>query len=112
MGVVITDSHSLPFRYGALSVAIGCWGFEPIISHIGRPDLFGKPMEYSKTNLPDAIAAAATLISGECDEAQPIAIIRGIPEVSFTDEDPRPTFLVSSEEDIYRDLYKGFMWKK
>jgi dihydrofolate synthase / folylpolyglutamate synthase len=108
LGVVITDSHSLPFRYGAMSVAIGCWGFEPIESHIGRPDLFGREMVYSKTNIPDAIAAATTLVTGECDEAQPITIQRGIPNLVYTDKDPRPTFFVPYEEDIYRDLFKDF----
>lgn len=108
LGVIITDSHSLPFRYGAMSVSIGCWGFEPVESHIGRPDLFGRTMQYSKTNLPDAIAAATTLVSGECDEAQPIQIARGIPNLVFTDRDPRPSFFVSYEDDIYRDLYRDF----
>lgn len=108
LGVVITDSHSLPFRFGALSVAIGCWGFRAVESHIGRPDLFGRPMEYSKTNIADAIAAAATLVSGECDEAQPIQIARGIPNLVYTNEDPRPDFFVPYEDDIYRHLYRDF----
>jgi F420-0:gamma-glutamyl ligase len=108
VGVVITDSHSLPFRYGAMSVAVGCFGFAPIESHIGRPDLFGRTMQYSKTNLADAIAAATTLVSGECDEAQPVAIARGIPNLVFTMEDPRNELFVPYKEDIYRDLYKDF----
>lgn len=108
LGVVITDSHSLPFRYGAMSVAIGCWGFDPIESHIGRPDLFGREMHYSKTNIPDAIAAATTLVVGECDEAQPIAIARGVTNLVFSNEDPRDKFFVPYEEDIYRDLFKDF----
>lgn len=108
LGVIVTDSHSLPFRYGAMSVAIGCWGFVPVESHVGRPDLFGRPMEYSKTNIADAIAAAATLVSGECDEAQPIQIARDIPDIVFIDADPRPTYFVPYEMDIYRDLFKEF----
>ena len=108
LGVVITDSHSLPFRYGAMSVAVGCWGFEPIESHIGRTDLFGRVIEYSKTNIPDSISASATLVSGECNESQPIAIARGIPNLVWSKDDPRPAFFVPYEEDIYRDLYKDF----
>jgi len=108
LGVVVTDSHSLPFRYGAMSVAIGCWGFAPIESHIGRPDLFGRTMEYSKTNIPDSIAAATTLVTGECDESQPITIVRNIPNLVFIDVDPRPEFFVRPEDDIYRDIYKDF----
>jgi F420-0:gamma-glutamyl ligase len=108
LGVIITDSHSLPFRYGAMSVSIGCWGFRPIDSHIGRIDIFGRVMKYSKTNLPDAIAAGATLVSGECDEVQPIQIARGIPNLVWSDDDPRPQFIIPPEEDIYRDLYRDF----
>jgi F420-0:gamma-glutamyl ligase len=108
LGVVITDSHSLPFRYGAMSVSIGCWGFEPIESHIGRTDIFGRVMQYSKTNLPDSIAAAATLVSGECDEVQPVQIARDIPNLVWSDEDPRPSFIVPHNEDIYAELYKDF----
>jgi coenzyme F420-0:L-glutamate ligase/coenzyme F420-1:gamma-L-glutamate ligase len=92
-----------------MSIAIGCWGFVPIESHIGRPDLFGRTMEYSKTNIPDSIAAATTLVTGECDEAQPITIVRNIPNLVFTDADPRPEFFVRPEDDIYRDLYRDFL---
>jgi F420-0:gamma-glutamyl ligase len=42
LGVIITDSHSLLFRYGAMSVSIGCWGFKPVESHIGRTDILGE----------------------------------------------------------------------
>lgn len=109
LGVVITDSHSLPFRYGAMSIALGCAGFIPVTSQIGRPDLFGRKMEYAKTNIADALAAAATLVSGECDEAQPIQIARGVANLEWTDGDVRDTLFVPYEEDLYMDLYKDFM---
>lgn len=108
LGVVITDSHSLPFRYGALSVALGCWGFKPIESHTGRPDLFNRLMQYSKTNIPDSIAAATTLVTGECDESQPITIVRDIPNLVFSDENPQGDFFVPYDQDIYQDLFKDF----
>jgi dihydrofolate synthase / folylpolyglutamate synthase len=108
LGVVITDSHSLPFRYGAMSVAIGCWGFQPVENHIGRADLFGREMRYSKTNFPDAIAAATTLVTGECNESQPITILRGMPNLVFTQEDPQKEFFVPYEEDIFKDLFRDF----
>ncbi len=108
LGVIITDSHSVPFRYGALSIAIGCHGFEPIASHTGREDLFGRVMVYSKTNLPDAISGGATLVSGECDEAHPIVIARGILDLVFTERDVREEFFVSYEEDIFAPLFTQF----
>lgn len=108
LGVVITDSHSLPFRYGAMSIALGCAGFVPVTSQIGKPDLFGRAMEYATTNIVDALAAAATLVSGECDEAQPIQIARGVPNLEWTDGDVRDTLFVPYEEDLYKDLYTDF----
>ena len=112
LGVIVTDSHSVPFRYGALSIAIGCHGFEPVASHTGREDLFGRVMVYSKTNLPDALAGGATLVSGECDEAYPIVIVRDVPDLVFTERDVKGSFFVSYEEDIFAPLFTQFRRKK
>jgi F420-0:gamma-glutamyl ligase len=108
VGVVITDSHSLLFRYGALSVSVGCWGFVPVVSHKGEVDLFGRELQFSKTNVADALAAAATLVSGEGAESIPVQIARGVPNLTFTDTDPRPALFVPQEEDTYRQLYRNF----
>ncbi len=108
VGVIITDSHSLPFRYGAMSVSIAHWGIEPVESHVGRPDLFGYIMKYSKTNIVDALSAAATLVSGECDEAQPVVIARNVPNLTFTEKDTRKDLLIPLDDDMYRVLYKDF----
>ena len=108
VGVIVTDSHSLPFRYGAMSVSIGHYGFNPVESHIGKPDLFGRVMQYSKTNLVDALAASATLVSGECAEAQPVVIARDVPNIIFTMEDTQKELCVPLEEDIYRALFRDF----
>jgi dihydrofolate synthase / folylpolyglutamate synthase len=108
VGVIVTDSHTLPFRYGTVSTGIGWWGFEPIVNHQGRPDLFGRTTLYSKTNMVDAIAASVSLISGECNEAQPIQIVRDVPGVVWCTDDTRQQLLVPYEEDLYRVLYKDF----
>lgn len=111
LGVIITDSHSTPFRYGALSIAIGCHGFEPIASHTGKKDLFGRVMVYSKTNLPDAISGGATLVSGECDEAFPLVIAREVPNLVFTNRDVKDEFFVSYGEDLFSPLFAQFKRK-
>lgn len=112
VGIIITDSHSLPFRYGAMSISIGYWGFEPVESHVGRPDLFGRLMKYSSTNIVDSIAAGCALVSGECDEAQPIVIVRDIPTLAFTEVDVRNKLLIPHEEDIYKILFRDFKKSK
>ncbi|HEU4677325.1 MAG TPA: coenzyme F420-0:L-glutamate ligase [Candidatus Paceibacterota bacterium] len=108
LGVVITDSHSLPCRYGAMSVSIGSWGFEPVESHVGRRDLFGRVMRYSSLNIADSIAAASALVSGECDERTPVIIARDVPNLVFSDACPREKLFVPFDEDIYEPLFREF----
>lgn len=108
IGVIITDSHSLPFRYGAMSVSIAFWGFQPVESHVGKEDLFGRVMKYSSTNIVDSVSAASALVSGECAEAQPIVIAREVPNVVFTEEDVRKSLIIPPEEDIYKSLFTHF----
>lgn len=108
IGVIITDSHSLPFRYGAMSVSIGYWGFHPVERHIGRVDLFGRVLKFSSTNIVDSISAGCTLVTGECDESQPVVIVRNVPNVTFTELDTREKLLIPFEEDIYKSLFRDF----
>lgn len=108
IGVIITDSHSLPFRYGAMSVSIGYWGFVPVESHVGKSDLFGRVMQFSSTNIVDSISAACALVTGECDESTPIVIARDVPTVTFTDTDVREKLIIPPDQDIYKSLFKDF----
>ncbi len=108
IGVIITDSHSVPFRYGATSISIGFWGFQPVESHVGRSDLFGRVMKYSSTNIVDSLAAASALVCGECDESQPIVIARGVSNLVCRDADMQEALYVPYELDIYKNLFKDF----
>jgi F420-0:gamma-glutamyl ligase len=112
IGVIITDSHSSPFRYGATGVALGWWGILPVQDHRGRADLFGREIQYERSNLVDGLAAAATVVSGEVDECLPIVIARCVPNITFTDEDTRDQLLVPYKEDLFRVLYERFLPKE
>lgn len=108
LGIVITDSHSVPLRYGALSISVGSWGIAPIEYHTGKKDLFGRNLIYSKTNVIDSLAASTTLVSGECAESVPIVIARDVPNISFIDEDPRKELFVEMKDDLYKSLFDQF----
>ena len=108
VGVVITDSHSLPLRRGVLSISIGCHGFIPVDSHVGKRDLFGRLLQFSATNIADAVAAGATAVCGEADESTPIVIARDVPNVTFTTRDISEDILIPAEEDIYEPLLRPF----
>ena len=111
VGVIITDSHSLPLRRGCLGISIGLWGFHPIEHHVGKPDLFGRVMRLSSTNIADAVSAGAAAVCGEADECTPIVVAREVPNVHFTSSDVRHEILMPPEDDIYYPLMKIFYEK-
>ena len=79
VGVIVNDSHGRPHREGAVGVCIGAAGFEPLVSLVGRPDRYGYTMRTSVEAVADELAAAATLLQGQCDEDTPAVLIRGVP---------------------------------
>lgn len=103
-GVVITDSRVAPLRAGVTGVALGYAGFRGVRDYRGMPDIFGKAMEVTQTNVADSLATAATLVMGEGSEQQPLAIIIDAP-VEFIDTVDAQEVLIDPKEDIYRDLF-------
>ncbi len=78
VAVVINDSHGRPHREGAVGVCIGAAGLEPLLNLMGRPDLYGYTLRTSVEAVADELAAAATLLQGQCDEGTPAVLIRGL----------------------------------
>lgn len=109
LGVIITDSHSAPFRYGATGIALGWYGIEPIEDHKGRTDLFGRAIKYERSNIVDGLAAGATVVSGEVDECIPVVIARGVPRLTFVKGNTKDELFVPFSEDYFRVLYERFL---
>jgi F420-0:gamma-glutamyl ligase len=109
LGVIIVDSRSLPFRYGATGVALGWWGIAPLRSHIGTPDLFGRPFAYERSNIVDGLAAGATVVMGETNESTPLVVARGVPQLTFTTADTRAELLAPYVDDTFRILYERWL---
>ncbi len=116
LGVIITDSHSTPLRRGVIGLALSFYGFWPLKDYRGEPDIFGRELVYSQTNLPDGLAAAAVLAMGEGGEQTPLALITDTPVVKFGN--PRrsskkfSSFKVKPQEDLYQPFFKALPWKK
>lgn len=77
VGVVINDTHGRPFREGAIGVAIGVAGLEPLFSYIGQPDLYGYILRASIEGVADELASTASLLQGQGAEGTPMVLIRG-----------------------------------
>jgi coenzyme F420-0:L-glutamate ligase/coenzyme F420-1:gamma-L-glutamate ligase len=78
VAVLINDSHGRPHREGAVGVCIGAAGLDPVISLVGRPDLYGYTMRTSTEAIADEVAAAATLLQGQCGEGTPVVLVHGL----------------------------------
>ena len=78
IAVIISDSFGRPWRRGTVGIALGAAGLPAIIDWRGHPDLFGRPLEVTETGFADEIAAAASLVMGQANEAMPIVLVRGL----------------------------------
>lgn len=105
LGVIITDSRITPLREGVSGVAIGFAGFRGLRDYRGQPDLFGRRLEMTRTNVADSLAAAAVLLMGEAAERKPLAVIERAPVV-FRERVRRTELLIDPKEDMYRPLFE------
>jgi coenzyme F420-0:L-glutamate ligase/coenzyme F420-1:gamma-L-glutamate ligase len=100
LAVVINDSFGRPWRQGTAGVAIGVAGLPALIDLRGRPDLFGRKLEVSIIGFADEIAAAASLVMGQADEAAPVVLIRGLRWSA--PESTAASIIRSPNEDLFR----------
>lgn len=108
VGVVIADSHSVPFRYGTVGVSIGYAGFEPVSYYTGEKDLFGRELRYTRINVGDALAVSGVFAMGESTEQTPLCLIRNIPHITFTERDTSGELTIPPREDLYWPLFRDF----
>lgn len=106
LGIILTDSHSVPLRLGTQGVAIGFAGFVPLRDYRDKKDIFKRRLKATRANLVDPLAAMAVMLMGEGDEQTPIVLIRDVPDLRFTDS-VLPFFL-SLEQDLFQPLFKIF----
>jgi coenzyme F420-0:L-glutamate ligase/coenzyme F420-1:gamma-L-glutamate ligase len=76
--LMIIDSFGRPWRRGTTGVAIGSAGLPAMLDLRGNPDLFGRTLMVTISAFADELAAAASLVMGQADEAQPVVLVRGL----------------------------------
>jgi putative folate metabolism gamma-glutamate ligase len=117
IGVIITDSHTVPMRRGVQGIALAYDGFKPLNDYRGKNDLFGRKFKVSTTNVVDGLAVSAVLAMGEGTEQTPLAIITDIPFVKFSSRPYKPkkkhsSLKINWNEDLYGPLLKAIKWRK
>jgi coenzyme F420-0:L-glutamate ligase len=107
LGVLITDSRTFPLRAGVTGVSLGHAGFNVLRDYRDRMDLFGRPMKMTQTNVADALASAAVLVSGEGSERTPLALIRKAPVVFTSRRAVAEEMKIDPRLDLYRPFYRA-----
>jgi coenzyme F420-0:L-glutamate ligase / coenzyme F420-1:gamma-L-glutamate ligase len=98
--VIVSDSWGRAWRRGTVGVALGAAGLPALLDMRGQPDLYGRALRVTQTGFADEIAAAASLVMGESDEAQPAILVRGL---SWSEpESPAASLVRSADEDLFR----------
>jgi coenzyme F420-0:L-glutamate ligase/coenzyme F420-1:gamma-L-glutamate ligase len=76
VGIIISDTFGRPWREGAVNVAIGVAGFEPLKTYVGRTDPYGYELQSTVIAPADELASAAELVMGKLRQV-PIVLVRG-----------------------------------
>ncbi len=100
VGVVVSDSFGRPWRIGTVGVALGCAGLPAVLDLRGEPDLFGRKLEVTVVGHADEVAAAASLVMGQADEARPVVLVRGLARERAAS--PAAALLRPEAEDLFR----------
>jgi coenzyme F420-0:L-glutamate ligase / coenzyme F420-1:gamma-L-glutamate ligase len=102
IGVIVTDTHSRPFRLGQVEETIGIAGLKPHADYRGERDLFGYQLRFKNVALADEVAGAAELVMGQGREAIPAAIVRGLKRVRFQDNAKSSDLTGPIREDLFK----------
>jgi coenzyme F420-0:L-glutamate ligase / coenzyme F420-1:gamma-L-glutamate ligase len=100
LALVIIDSFGRAWRRGTVGVAIGAAGLPALLDLRGNPDLFGRALQVSISGFADEIAAAASLVMGQGDEAQPAVLVRGL--AWNAPANPASELIRPAAEDMFR----------
>ena len=116
LGVIVTDSKTSPLRWGVTGLALSWCGLEPLKNYIGEPDIYGQIMHAEKTSIIDSLATATTVVTGEGNEQQPLAVIEDANFVQFKDRPPTDAEIKGLQIDIKDDLFEPLLtsvkWEK
>jgi len=110
LGIILTDSRTMPLRSGVVGVALGYAGFQGLREYRGKPDIYGRKLKFSSTDVADSLATAAVFLMGEGDERQPLALISEAP-IKFCERVRRNELRISIEDDMFRPFFRGILKK-
>jgi coenzyme F420-0:L-glutamate ligase/coenzyme F420-1:gamma-L-glutamate ligase len=76
VAVIVSDTFGRPWREGAVNVAVGVAGLQPLLDYRGTVDWYGRPLTATVIALADELAGAAEIVTRK-SAGTPVAIVRG-----------------------------------
>lgn len=100
LAVIVNDSAGRAWRQGTIGFALGSSGIQVLEDQRGMPDLFDRRLEVTEVAVADEMAAAASMVMGQADQACPLVIVRGARWMPS--EDGAGPLLRGREQDMFR----------
>ncbi len=76
--IIISDTQGRAFREGAVGVAVGISGMNPLWDRKGETDLYGRELQTTSIAVADELASGASIVMGQANEGLPVVIIKGV----------------------------------
>ncbi len=115
VGVLITDSRTMPLKWGQMGTSLAYCGFSPLNDNRGLPDLFGRELVMTQVNVAESLAVAAVLEMGEAAESTPLALITEVPMVQFLTRPPTAedvaALVIAPDDDVYAPVVMAAAWQ-
>lgn len=104
VSIIISDTQGRAFREGAVGVAIGISGLEPLWDRSGERDLFKRELKTTAIAIADELAAASSIVMGQADEGIPVVLIRGLnyPKTLKNDSATIKPLIRPKKYDVFR----------
>lgn len=99
VAVIVSDTFGRPWREGAVNVALGVAGLQPLVDYRGSADAFGRPLTSTVIALADELAAAAEIVTRKA-AGTPVAVVRGAGE--WVGEGSGRALVRGPERDLFR----------
>jgi coenzyme F420-0:L-glutamate ligase/coenzyme F420-1:gamma-L-glutamate ligase len=105
VAVVISDTQGRAFREGAIGVAIGISGMEPLWDRHGETDLYGRELQTTTIAVADELASAASIIMGQAHEGLPVVLLRGVNYFEYLQNDSAEakSLIRPKKYDVFRN---------
>jgi coenzyme F420-0:L-glutamate ligase len=105
VGIVLTDSLCTPLRLGVMGLSVAYSGIVGVENQKGKPDIFGRSLQFTQKAVADDLATTAVLVAGEAAEQTPFVLIEEAP-VTFTEQRFGPADgLIDPIQDLFSGIY-------